>query len=293
MNLYWPIYKSLESELIKLSYSIHFDDNHLDTYSIVCSNLILRAAAEIESLSKELYLLNGGKPKNNLKYDFDAIKFLNKEWELEYKVVLLTNSNFFFSKLELIPFSKKTESDIHGKLTFLWNNAYQNLKHDRVNKYEFGNIRNLIEIMSALFILNLYKKDEVKFLGEKKSLALFDRRLESDIFSIKIFDPYVNEIHRDGLKNESTYTVKLTDKTIRENKLIEDHVIQQCKEHFKHSIMYIDFMKENKEIEITDELIIKLLEEEKFRELNQFKFHKSSERKIRQNFEAVPNKNCI
>ena len=147
--------------------------------------------------------------------------------------------------------------------------------------------------MSALFILNLYKKDEVKFLGEKKSLALFDRRLESDIFSIKIFDPYVNEIHRDGLKNESTYTVKLTDKTIRENKLIEDHVIQQCKEHFKHSIMYIDFMKENKEIEITDELIIKLLEEEKFRELNQFKFHKSSERKIRQNFEAVPNKNCI
>ena len=59
-NIYWPVYKNLEAELVHLSYNIHIDDNQLDVYSVKISDLILRASAEIESISKELYINNGG-----------------------------------------------------------------------------------------------------------------------------------------------------------------------------------------------------------------------------------------
>ena len=293
MNLYWPIYKSLESEVIKLSYSIHFDDKQLNMYSIICSNLILRAAAEIESLSKELYLKNGGNSKKNLKYDSDALKFLNKKWKLENKEVLLTSPNFFFTKHELTPFVKNTVSDHHGYLTFLWNNAYQNLKHDRVNKFKSGNVENLIEIMSALYLLNIYKKEEVISFGNDIKGRIFDRRLESDLFSIKIFNPFLNEIYRDGSNAQCTYFVKLTDRTIKENGIIENFAVKQVKKHFKNSIMSIDFAKSNDNTEITDDLIRQLLLDKKFSQLNNHYRKIISEKKIPQILEAVPNKNCI
>ncbi len=62
-NIYWPIYKNLESEVQKLSYSIHINDEQQKVYSSNISDIILRAATEIESISKELYITNGGKIK--------------------------------------------------------------------------------------------------------------------------------------------------------------------------------------------------------------------------------------
>ena len=33
-NLYWPIYKKIEKEIVELSNHIHFDDNQLSVYSV-------------------------------------------------------------------------------------------------------------------------------------------------------------------------------------------------------------------------------------------------------------------
>ena len=58
-NIYWPVYKNLERELLSLTYSIHVDDAQLKVYSSQISDLIIRSAIEIESISKELYLKEG------------------------------------------------------------------------------------------------------------------------------------------------------------------------------------------------------------------------------------------
>lgn len=59
-NLYWPVYKNLEKELLKLAECVHFADDQLNVYSMHIADLIVRCAVEIESLSKELYCRLGG-----------------------------------------------------------------------------------------------------------------------------------------------------------------------------------------------------------------------------------------
>ena len=59
-NLYWPVYKNLENELVQLSDLIHFDDNQLSIYSIKISELLIRCSVEIEAISKDLYFRIGG-----------------------------------------------------------------------------------------------------------------------------------------------------------------------------------------------------------------------------------------
>jgi hypothetical protein len=84
-NIYWPIYMNIEKEFNELMFCIHIDDKQVDVYSSKISDLIFRASTEIESLAKELYKNNNGQKLSNIKYDKDALCFLNSLWDLESK----------------------------------------------------------------------------------------------------------------------------------------------------------------------------------------------------------------
>jgi len=71
-------------------------------------------------------------------------------------------------------------------MTYSWNNAYQNIKHDRANYLKDANIQNLIDGLAALFLLNLYYSDLI-FMLEKDSKGLtLSPNMGSKIFSIMI-----------------------------------------------------------------------------------------------------------
>lgn len=53
-QIYWQIYQQIEDEVLELSKSIHFVDDHLEVYSIKIADLIVRASIEVESISKEI-----------------------------------------------------------------------------------------------------------------------------------------------------------------------------------------------------------------------------------------------
>lgn len=93
-NLYWPVYKNLEREVIQLSNQIHFDDNQLSIYSVKIVELLIRCSVEIEAISKELFLTNGGvEPQDgNLYFDTDCIAYIENKWLLSKK----KNHCFFF-----------------------------------------------------------------------------------------------------------------------------------------------------------------------------------------------------
>lgn len=59
-NLYWPVYKNLEKEFLKIADYVHVSDEQLTVYSMHIADLIVRCAIEIESISKELYCRLGG-----------------------------------------------------------------------------------------------------------------------------------------------------------------------------------------------------------------------------------------
>lgn len=111
INLYWPVYKNLEKEVIELSNQIHFDDNQLSIYSIKISELLLRCSVEIEAISKNLYFkLGGTQPTDrDLYFDTDCLQLLEDNWLLSKKRLLISAPNFYFENDEnriLIPLLK-------------------------------------------------------------------------------------------------------------------------------------------------------------------------------------------
>ena len=72
MNLYWPMYKNLESELLELSNYIHFSDDQESVYSPHISDLLIRTASEIEAIAKELYQRTGGNMNPNDEMEIPA-----------------------------------------------------------------------------------------------------------------------------------------------------------------------------------------------------------------------------
>lgn len=241
-NIYYPVYKNLESEFLKLAFSIHIDDKQLGVYSSKITDLLLRAVTEIESIAKELYKANGGTQQGNIHYDRIAIKHLNDIWLLDKKVVIISSPNFFLSNNILRPFEKnelKTGSK-KQELTFSWNNAYQNLKHDRANALEYGSIKYLFNAMAALYILNVYFKSDVFDLSKDSAGATFPISLGSDIFSIKLhISSQVNTNHTYTKKtdfDECLYLLRATEKTAKvfregmelieqeKNKLFFEHI---------------------------------------------------------------------
>lgn len=220
MNFFWPVYKNLETEFSSLMYVIHIDDHQLGVYSSKIADLVLRAVVEIESLSKELYSRNGGLKTGDIRYDDVAIKFLEQQWHLSKKVVIISSANCFLSTRELFPFVKNETKTGKTALTFSWNNAYQNIKHDRAKSQKFGSIKYLFDAMAALYLLNLYFFDNTFELKSDSKGVSLSPNLGSDIFSIQIsllkgFDKDLKPIKNDNF-DRSVYFIQATQQSVHE-----------------------------------------------------------------------------
>lgn len=90
---YWKSYRLLESELLKLSHSVYFDDNQINVYSSELADIINSACVKIESLAKDIYeshilpfqLDAGCVPPSfvNGKFKKTAEKFKPEKWTRE------------------------------------------------------------------------------------------------------------------------------------------------------------------------------------------------------------------
>lgn len=190
VNLFWPVYMNLETEALSLADKIHFSDEQKGVYSVYIADLIVRCAIEIEALSKELYKTLGGNmsPQNDdgterdLYFDTDCLKLLNAKWHLDKKRIDVVAPNMSFHSMQsFLPLKK---SDKRGTSGSKWKQAYQALKHDRYASLKKATIENLIAALGALFILNVYYREETP----KTSLvSLHSFSIQTDCGS-KVFD---------------------------------------------------------------------------------------------------------
>jgi len=196
-NLYWPVYKNLEREVLALSNHIHFDDNQLIVYSVKIAELLLRCVTEIEAISKDLYETNGGDmyPKDNngknrqLYFDTDCLEYFERIWTLSKKQVIVSAISFYFKKDENKILTPLKNANKHGKCD--WKRAYQSIKHNRSKEIRRANVKHLVRALAALYLLNIYYKDEkiqlptVKYNNDILMRHGLDCRLGSEIFSIR------------------------------------------------------------------------------------------------------------
>lgn len=194
-NVFWPVYKNLEEEVLQLAKYINFSDDQLKVYSMHIADLIVRIVVEIEALSKELYKRNGGPAvfdtsgvERDLYFDTDCLDYLNNEWEICNREIIISCSKFNFSdSYRTIKPLKKANK--RGTSSSNWNKAYQAVKHDRHNNLSKGNIENLIYALGALYILNIYYLEEMsEFKVDITSNDSFDNRIGSDVFAASFAD---------------------------------------------------------------------------------------------------------
>ena len=194
MNMYFPIYQSLEEETLKLTHDIQFTDDQLKVYSLHIGNLIIRCAIEIESISKDLYKWLGGSA-NKPYFDADCLKLLVNKWKIDKKELQIKNANMYFSKKHstLMPLLK---SHIKGSGGSEWKSAYQGIKHNRSKEIKRANIENLLNALGALYILNLYYNDESFYEGTPI------RGKEPFRNNSNIFTPYICDATHIGMSHE-------------------------------------------------------------------------------------------
>ncbi len=266
-NLYWPVYKNLEKEFLKLADYIHISDDQTSIYSMHIADLIVRCSVEIEALSKELYSSLGGNMTptdtngdvRDLYFDTDCLDLLEQKWHISKKEITVSAINLYLTEEKhrlLLPLHKANKRGTSGSK---WKQAYQAVKHDRRNSLKKATIENLLHAMGALYILNLYYMDERTDIGRVYlSDHNFDNRAGSEIFSAHcchatciamayhmddscISPPLGDELER------SIYIIKYDDKSFREmhkNFCLDFQITEQ---RFNNSPEIAKFLSEHPE----------------------------------------------
>lgn len=233
-NLYWQVYKNLEKEFLFLAETIHIDDYQQEVYSMKIADLLLRTVVEIEAIAKELYLSNGGRQMEDKDMFFDTIcmKHLNDLWALDKKAVMVVAPSVYFERqenLELHPLYKAMK---RGTSSADWNKAYQSVKHDRARQLKKGNIKNLLHGLAALYVLNLYYKDDKIECITDEGLNNIDCSFGSSLFSVKLHR--MKNLSSDGTfvvnsdYENCVYTQQYTENKIKKTtsamKEVEDYI---------------------------------------------------------------------
>lgn len=267
-NLYWSVYKNLEKEFLELANFIHICDDQLDIYSMHIADLIVRCAIEIEAISKELYKSLGGNmsPVDNdgnprdLYFDTDCLNLLEQHWKLSKKKITVSAATVYLTKPEntvILPLHKAYKRGTSGSK---WKQAYQAVKHDRKESLKSATIKNLLYALGALYILNLYYKDERidigrVYLGDNN----FDSRVGSEIFSTFSYKAtalsmgkHMNDgciLTTDNQIDESIFIVKYDNKSIREmhkNFCLDTKITEQ---RFSNSPIIANYLSSHPECE--------------------------------------------
>ncbi len=204
MNLYWPVYKNLEKELLLLADSIHIDDNQLNVYSVKIAEFIIRTAVEIEAISKELFCNNGGYGKmSEIFFDTDCIELLDVIWSITKKEIIIASPYLYLKNKILTPLNNCNKQS-NGK----WKKAYQAIKHNRIKSLNQGTIYNFIHALGALYILNIYYKWDKPLFNKGLCDTL---NFDSDIFAITSAQ-ILSKTNNPNGKEKYIAIIKYTDK---------------------------------------------------------------------------------
>lgn len=220
-NTYWQIYSELEKELENIMYTISFVREHRKVYSPRIAELIVRCGMQIESTIQSLYAQEHKNTSSKINYK-TCIEFLNKKWDFSERYVIIqtdkiksANNNAMF----IPPFSQLVDkvATINGKKhycpknspnsfnvnvakgqrckAYVWENAYNNLKHNFYNSIEeYGNIFNLILIMSTLYLLNIYWDPGLELTNIYNGISVMKHTdiTKSKVFSVLFLDCFVD-----------------------------------------------------------------------------------------------------
>ena len=200
-EIFWQTYLNLERELLELSRYVYITDHKLvnngselkeencpsqiETFSPHIADLLIRTCIEIEALSKELYFELGGEKKRgdtSLLFDEDCLKLIDIKCKTSKKVVIVSCSSFDLTNEQ--NYILKPLREAHKRKGTDWERAYQAVKHDRHSSISKGTIKNLLHALAALYLLNVYFRDDT-FYTRYLDMNKLDMSMGSKVFSLR------------------------------------------------------------------------------------------------------------
>ena len=208
----WQIYTQFEREVKDILFTVTFDKQQYKVYSPRIAELIVRVGMQIESISQRIY---SREKKTDRKINYrTCIDYFNNKWKLSekgiiikenvveddddvrlylkpyknecYKEALIGGRKYYCRKSSPNKFEENVSEEERCR-AFKWENAYNNLKHNFYGSIKYwGNIMRLVEIMSALYILNIYwdpsyALPRLEIFGKEKDISDYEK---SDIFNV-------------------------------------------------------------------------------------------------------------
>lgn len=300
INLYWSVYKNLEKEVLELSNQVHFDDNQLSIYSVKISELLIRCSVEIEAISKDLFFKVGGTEPTDgdLYFDTHCIQLLEDNWLLSKKKLIISAPNIYFQQEENRILTPLLKANKRGTSSCDWKKAYQAVKHNRTLNLDKGNIKNLLRALGALFILNIYFKDEVYKYEKDSNATNFPINMGSDIFAIKLHKWFSYDAsHNYGKKedfDECLYLTKYTDDSLEKNREATDEMMNKQREIFLKHPKFLKYLETNNLNDYNGQnLMWDVLGKEDYINIIRISSQKQLEVLKNTEYEAVLNKNSI
>ena len=106
---YWNSYRLLESQLLRLSHSICFDDTQINVYSSELADIINSACIKIESLAKDIYEDHiwpfqedtDVVPPSFTDKNFKPEEWTRKKWKFDYNCLVEIDCKFSLSKKQI------------------------------------------------------------------------------------------------------------------------------------------------------------------------------------------------
>lgn len=238
--VYWNAYELFEKEIIDLSLYVFFDDKNIVSgiHSMKIADLILRIATFIESISKDIYLENGGTgERDRILYDNVCLWGISQKWNLRKREIFLTLNTGSISKKKHKVFTplnytktkpwKKTKVPVYS-----WNEAYQALKHNLIEAIpQYANLYNLLNIAAMFYLLVIYYDDKEYYLGSSAVP-------EKISFKHKLFAPNMSGLTKTSSYVAIYYGPEWEDYTKRANQLYSNGQDIQKDFNCQHSLKF-------------------------------------------------------
>jgi hypothetical protein len=199
---YWPIFERLEQEFRELTYSIALTDAHLVVYSNILSDLLLRSCSECENVGKTLCVEKTlvASPTDAQGLNFPGVgRAICSSIPIEKQELTIIWPYQTLSNPVIRPFDQWSAT---GIINPNWFNAYNLLKHDRINNATEASLNNVVHALGGLFILNLWLRQE-DIMKDHDDVNLINRRVNS--YS-RFFSPqsFLRPASSDGLSVSSS-----------------------------------------------------------------------------------------
>lgn len=171
INLFWNYYLNLENRFINTTQYVEVDENNYQTFSIEYIGLLQSICAEIDTIIKEICGFN--------QEDFKKISMYYEKIMKDpfFKNIMDEETIYIYKKINIKPFNQWDEENSPQ-----WWKSYNDVKHERVAKYKKGNLKNVLNALSALYILERYK---IKDIANKTNESLDIPEIDSNVFRLK------------------------------------------------------------------------------------------------------------